>query len=268
MSSSDPAFSGSIPELYERLMVPMLFEPYARDLARRAREVAPASVLELAAGTGVVTRQLAEVLSPDAAIVATDLSQAMLDEAASREIARPVEWVAADAMSLPFADASFDLVVCQFGVMFFPDKPTAFAEARRVLRPGGSLLFNVWDEVAANDFVAVVQAALAEFFPEDPPSFMAELPHGYHSADRIRRDLELGGFTRPVAIETRPDESRASSAEAAAIAYCQANPNRLQIERRGSLDAATRHVTAALTARFGSGPIKGRMQALVVSTTR
>ncbi len=268
MSSSDSSFSGSIPELYERLMVPMLFDPYARDLAQRARALAPASVLELAAGTGAVTRYLAEVVPPEATIVATDLSQAMIDEAASRDIGRAVDWVAADAMSLPFADSSFDLVVCQFGVMFFPDKPTAFAQARRVLRPGGTLLFNVWDGIGSNEFVAVVQTALAEFFPDDPPSFMTEVPHGYHSEERIRHDLELGGFTRPAAFETLVAESRADSAEAAAIAYCQANPNRIQIEQRGSLEDATAHASAALTARFGSGPIRGRIRALVVTVVR
>ena len=265
MSPSASPFSGSIPELYERLMVPMIFEPYARDLAHRARTLAPASVLELAAGTGVVTRHLAEELAPDATIVATDLSKPMIDEAASREIGRAVDWVVADAMSLPFADASFDLVVCQFGVMFFPDKPAAFAEARRVLRPDGALLFNVWDSIDTNEFVGVVEATLAELFPVDPPTFMAALPHGYHSEDRIRHDLELGGFARPAEFETLVAESRADSAEAAAVAYCQANPNRFEIERRGSLEEATAQVAAALTARFGSGPIRGRIQAQVVT---
>ena len=265
MSSSDSPFSGSVPALYERLMVPMIFDPYARDLARRSRALAPASVLELAAGTGVVTRYLADDLAPEATIVATDLSEAMLAEAASRDIGRAVDWVVADAMSLPFADANFDLVVCQFGVMFFPDKPVAFAEARRVLRPGGVLLFNVWDGIEANDFVGVVETALAEFFPGDPPTFMAELPHGYHSAERIQHDLELGGFSQPAVFETLVAESRADSAADVAVAYCQANPNRFEIERRGSLDAATEFVTAALSARFGDGPIRGRIQAQVVT---
>lgn len=268
MDSADPAFSGSIPEVYQNLMVPMLFEPYALDLADRAAAVAPASVLELAAGTGVVTRQLARTLPAETTITATDLSQAMVDEAASKAIDRPVEWAAADAMSLPFADASFDLLLCQFGVMFFPDKPTAFAEMRRVLRPGGSAIFSVWDGFDDNDFVAVVAAALADFFPENPPSFMADLPHGYHDPERIRQDLALGGFDADVRIETVTRESIAVSAEAAAIAYCQGNPMRLEIERLGSVEAATEHVAAALTVRFGSGPIGGRIQAQIVTAVR
>jgi ubiquinone/menaquinone biosynthesis C-methylase UbiE len=268
MGSATSAFSGSIPEVYQRLMVPMIFEPYARELADRALAAAPASVLELAAGTGVVTRHLAEMLPAETTIVATDLSHGMIDEAASRAIARPVDWAVADAMHLPFADASFDLLICQFGVMFFPDKAAAFAEARRVLRPGGVFLFNVWDGFDNNDFVAVVDGALAEVFPESPPSFMAELPHGYHDPERIRDDLRRGGFEAGIEFETVIRQSTAASAEMAAVAYCQGNPMRLEIERLGSLDAATAHVASALAARFGSGPITGCIQAQVVTAPR
>jgi len=268
MDAARPAFSGSIPEVYQSLMVPMLFDPYALDLADRAAAIAPSSILELAAGTGVVTRQLALTLPGEATITATDLSQGMVDEAASQPTARPVTWAVADAMSLPFADESFDLVVCQFGVMFFPDKPTAFAEMRRVLRPGGSVIFSVWDGFDDNEFVAVVDAALADFFPESPPSFMADLPHGYHDPEQIRRDLAGGGFKTGVRIETVTRQSTSPSAEAAAVAYCQGNPMRLEIERLGSIEAATAHVAQALAARFGSGPIHGRIQAQVVTAVR
>src|SRR5688572_3462352 len=137
VSDSDKLFAGSIPEIYDEYLVPLIFEPYAEDLAARLISRPVANVLELAAGTGVVTRRLAAVLRGDVSIVATDLNQPMLDRAARTGTARPVDWRQADALQLPFADASFDAVICQFGVMFFPDKVRAFAEARRVLRPGG-----------------------------------------------------------------------------------------------------------------------------------
>src|SRR5256885_14920391 len=148
----DIIFTGSIPKLYETYSVPMIFEPYAADLVGRLASRSLARVLEIAAGTGVVTRALASALPESVAIVATDLNQAMLDQAAAVGTKRAVKWQQADAMQLPFGDATFDAVVCQFGVMFFPDKARAFAEARRVLRPGGVFLFNVWDRIAENEF--------------------------------------------------------------------------------------------------------------------
>jgi ubiquinone/menaquinone biosynthesis C-methylase UbiE len=144
----DKNFSGAIPELYEAYLVPLIFEPYAADLATRLAARSPSRVLEVAAGTGVVTRALTRTLPASTSIVATDLNQAMLDRARAVGTAYPVEWRTADALALPFPDRSFDAVVCQFGVMFFPDKPRAYAEARRVLRPGGAFVFNVWDSLA------------------------------------------------------------------------------------------------------------------------
>ena len=141
MSDTDKVFSGSIPKLYETYLVPLIFEPYAADLTKRLGAHNTSRVLEISAGTGVVTRALAATLSNSVSIVATDLNQAMLDQAAAVGTARPVEWRQADALALPFADGEFDAVVCQFGVMFFPDKAKAFSEARRVLRPRGQLHF-------------------------------------------------------------------------------------------------------------------------------
>src|SRR5471032_511131 len=161
---ADRQFSGSVAELYDILLVPLIFEPYAADLAKRTASRCPKRVLEVAAGTGVVTRALAAALPDDAVIVATDLSQPMLDRAAAVSIRRRVMWRHADALRLPFEDAAFDAVVCQFGVMFFPDKPKAFTEARRVLAPGGTLLFNVWDRIEENDFADTVTTALARLF--------------------------------------------------------------------------------------------------------
>ena len=265
--NADTVFAGSIPELYNQLLVPLIFEPFAADLARRVAALRPERVLETAAGTGVVTRAMAAALPAQAAIVATDLNQPMLDRAAAIGTAHPVEWRHADAMQLPFPDASFDVVVCQFGVMFFPDRAHAYAEARRVLRPGGTLLFNAWDRIENNEFALVVTEALAQLFPADPPRFMARTPHGYHDEAAIARDVALGGFAAVPRIDTVAARSRAASAGVAAMAYCQGTPLRNEIEARqgASLAEATAASAAAIAARFGSATVDGKIQARVVT---
>jgi ubiquinone/menaquinone biosynthesis C-methylase UbiE len=264
---SDTVFAGSIPQLYQTGMVPLIFEPYAADLAQRVAARSPRRVLEIVAGTGVVTRALASDLAAPTTIVATDLNQAMLDHAAEIGTAEHVQWRQADAMQLPFDDACFDAVVCQFGVMFFPDKAKAFAEARRVLVPGGALVFNVWDRIEDNEFADLVTASFAEMLPQDPPRFMARTPHGYHDLAAIRRDLALGGFDTMPQIETLAKRSRAASARAAALAYCQGTPLRNEIEARDvqGLAAATEYVTRAIARRFGNGVVDGKIQAHIVS---
>ena len=192
---SDAAFVGSIPDLYERYLGPMLFEPYARDLARRF-EGFEGDLLETAAGTGRVTRALAKA-APRARILATDLNQPMLDTAAGLTAAANVEWRQADAQALPFEGASFDAVVCQFGVMFFPDKAAGFSQARRVLRPGGRFVFNVWDDIAANEISQIVGEAVAGLFPKDPPRFLERTPFGYHDRAAIAAALAAAGFAAP-----------------------------------------------------------------------
>src|SRR6185369_13756030 len=157
-ASVDDKFAESIPEIYDTYMVPLIFAHYAADLTARLRERRPRRILEIAAGTGVVTRAMASGLPPETAIVATDLNQAMLDRAAAVGTARVVTWQQADATQLPFPDGAFDAVVCQFGAMFFPDKAKAFSEARRVLAPGGVFMFSVWDRIEENEFAAVVTA--------------------------------------------------------------------------------------------------------------
>lgn len=266
----DKKFSGSISEIYERLMVPLIFEPYAADLAARVAALSPKTVLELAAGTGVVTRALAQSLPPATQIIATDLNPPMLDIAIGRGTSRPVEWRQADAMALPFPDQSADVVVCQFGAMFFPDRGHAFAQTRRVLKPGGTFLFNVWDRIEDNVFTDVVTQALAGLFPQDPPRFMARTPHGYHDAATIRADLAKGGFTAAVAVETLTFQSHADSALAAAQAICQGTPLRSEIEGRdpAGLARATQVAAEALAKRFGGGRIAGKIQALVVTVRR
>jgi ubiquinone/menaquinone biosynthesis C-methylase UbiE len=270
MHRSDAVFVGSIPELYDSHMVPMIFEPYAVDLASRVAALEPTQVLELAAGTGVATRAMARALPARVGLVATDLNQAMLDRAEATGTPRPVTWQAADAGHLPFEDGSFDLVACQFGVMFFPDKARAFSEARRVLRRGGALAFNTWDRIEENEFAHVVMAALARLFPEDPPRFIARTPHGYFERQAISDDLASGGFEAAPRFETLAARSCAPTAWSAAVAFCQGTPLRNEIEARGgtSLAEATATCTAAIAARFGDGPVDGKMQAHVVIARR
>ena len=268
---SDQRFTGSVAQMYESLAVPMIFAPYALDLAARAAARRPLRVLELAAGTGVVTRALDAVLPARARIVATDLNQAMLDQAISAGGTRSsVEWRQADAMALPFADGEFDLVACQFGVMFFPDKGEAFAEARRVLAPGGTFLFNAWEAIEANDFAQVVTQALAQWWPADPPAFLARTPHGYHERARIEGDLRRGGVEAAPIVDTFAARSAAPSALAAATAYCQGTPLRNEIEARkpGGLEEATKAAAYALASRFGRGAIEGDIRALVVEVKK
>jgi SAM-dependent methyltransferase len=270
MAERDVMFAGSIPEFYDRLMVPLIFEPYARDLAERLAKAGPRDILEVAAGTGSLTRAIAAALPVEARIVASDISQPMLDRAATRLPAdRRIAWRQADAAMLPFEDAAFDAVVCQFGAMFFPDKIQAYREVRRVLRPGGHFMFNVWDGIAENEFADVVTQALAPLFPNDPPGFMARTPHGYHDADQIRAELVAAGFTA-MSVDTVQFISRASNAVDVAAAYCQGTPVRTEIETRGAagLDAATKAAAAALERRFGKGPIEGRISALVIVAVR
>jgi ubiquinone/menaquinone biosynthesis C-methylase UbiE len=268
MPATDKEFTGSIPEIYDRFFVPLIFEPYAADMARRLGVLRPRRILEVAAGTGVVTRAVAAAL-PEAEIVATDLNQPMIDHAKSRQNGGRIEWHTADALALPFQDASFDAVVCQFGMMFFPDKVKGYGEARRVLNDGGSYIFNVWDKIEANEFVDVIMRELAEVFPNNPPQFMQRTPHGFHDNNVIRADLKKVGFAS-VTIEPMEAVSRAESAKTAAMAYCQGSPLRLEIEERGApgLEAATARAAEAVAKRFGPGPIEGKIRAYVVTARK
>ncbi len=265
----DTRFTGSVPKLYERYMVPLIFQTYAPDIVARLPTGSLSRVLEVAAGTGVVTRELARVLPREVAIVATDLNEAMLEHAQSLGTARPVEWQQADAMALPFPDESFDAVVCQFGAMFFQDKAKAFAEARRVLKPGGVFLFSTWDRIEENEFVDTVTKALEPLFPDDPPRFHARIPHGYSDRATIERDMAATGFSEPE-IETVAKESKGRSARDVAMAYCQGTPLRNEIEERDAslLSDATVMAIKALTERFGKDHPIGKIQAYVVKATK
>jgi ubiquinone/menaquinone biosynthesis C-methylase UbiE len=267
---NDKVFAGSIPELYDTYLVPLIFEAYANDLAERTAALAPKAVLETAAGSGVVTRALAARLASDACYVVTDLNQPMLDHAADKQGPDDrITWRQADALDLPFDDAAFDAAVCQFGVMFFPDRVAGYAEARRVLKQGGSFIFNVWDHIAANEFADVVTEAAASVFPDDPPRFLARTPHGYHDVEMIRDELAKAGFSE-VSVTTLEETSAAPSPRHPAIAYCQGTPLRNEIETRDAslLEHVTERATDAIAAQFGSGPVTGKIRGHIVTAVR
>jgi ubiquinone/menaquinone biosynthesis C-methylase UbiE len=266
--TTDAVFSGSIPSLYDKYLGPLIFEPYAQDLANRLSALNAERVLETAAGTGIVTRALERSLSPRGSIVATDLNQPMLDHAAERLPSSRVSWQKADAQALPFPDGAFDAVVCQFGVMFFPDKQKAYREARRVLKPGGHFIFNVWDKIEHNEFADLVTAAVADMFANDPPRFLARIPHGYHDQQVVIAELRSAGFTN-AAVETLTRRSVAPTIRHPAIGFCQGTPLRNEIEARdpNRLAEATEAAAERIGARFGDRPVDGMMQAHVFTAS-
>lgn len=269
MPADNVAFVGSIPENYDQYLGPVLFEPYAEDLVARVRDSQPATVLEIACGTGIVTRRLRDGLNESAKIVATDLNQAMMDYAAQKF--RPeekVEWKQVDATELSFADQSFDAVVCQFGLMFFPDKEKAAREVLRVLKPGGVFFFNVWDSIELNDLAQSAYLVIMKFFPEDPPDFY-DVPFSFHDADAIRSLLSAAGF-RDVTVTAVPRPAKGDSARDVAHGLIHGNPVITAIKERDESKAP--EVEAALAAliasQFGDRPMMSRMQALVCTGVR
>ena len=266
MKSTAGIFTGSFPERYDHLLVPLLFEPYAQILAARIRGLNPADLLEIAAGTGVVTRALVDALPNAVGITATDLNQPMLDRARSHPGMERVSWRQADALALPFPERSFDVAVCQFGVMFFPDKTAAFREALRVLRPGGSFLFDVWDRREKIPMGHIAAQVVGALLAVDPESMVSP---EYCDVETVRADLAGAGFAAITAEVVRLP-SRVQSARDAAIRYCHGSMLRTAIDAADPalLDEATDRVAAALAARFGEGPIDSSMQAILFACRR
>lgn len=260
---ADRTWLDEMTRVYRDVLVPVVFTPFAVELARRVVAVGPRRVLEIAAGTGALTEHLVGTVRE---VVATDLNQAMVD--AGERVVPVATWRQADAMALPFDDGGFDVVACQFGAMFFPDRPRAFGEMRRVLVDGGVTFVSVWDAIDTHGWEVLVDAALARALPDDPPAFFRELPHGYADAQRIVADVAAAGFT-DVTVERVAVESVAESVPELARGYCFGTPVRAQIESRGGdLDEVARVVTEALVDAFGSGPATTTMSALVVTARR
>jgi SAM-dependent methyltransferase len=269
MTNSDLVFSGSVPELYTRYMGPMLFEPSADYLAGIIAGMPIGDMLETACGTGIVTRALRRALPEMATIVATDLNQPMLDYAQTLPGGERVRWQQADAQALPFADATFDAVVSAFGVMFFPDKPGAYREALRVLRPGGCFVFTVWNNLETIELQFLAHTAVAALYPDDPPGFLRRTPCGYHDIATIRADLAKAGIT-DASINTVELTGQVASARDAAIGFVRGTPLSGEVAAR-DLDGhgkAVQAVTEAIITKFGAGPIRASMQAHVVIAQR
>ncbi|PYJ09960.1 MAG: hypothetical protein DMF06_08160 [Verrucomicrobia bacterium] len=268
MVDKNAIFGGSIPENYDRYLGPCFFEPFANDLLARLDPKLLHDVLEIACGTGIVTRRLRDHLSPDARLVATDLNPAMLALAQEKfDPKENVTWGEADAGALAFGDDSFDAVVCQFGVMFFPDKVTALREARRVLRPGGVFLFNTWDSFEQNPVARTAHETIASFFDRDPPSFY-QTPFGFYDADLIRQLLHQAGFAQ-IEISTVRLACRSRSAAEFAIGLVRGNPVAGAIEERGgNVDRVTQAVEKEIGREFGVAPVETTMQALICRAVR
>ncbi len=268
MTATDTVFAGSIPAVYDRYMVPLIFRPYADEIVSRASVIAPTRILETAAGTGVVTEALHEAL-PDAEIVATDLNAPMLEQAQRRVNASNVRFRPADALDLPFGDGEFDLIACQFGIMFYPDKVRGNAEARRVLRDGGKYLLATWDMVERNLATVTAGRAVAELFPGEAARFYERVPFRYHDRAVIEQDLRSAGFNE-IEFETVELRSRAASARDAAIALVQGTPMRADIEQiaPGALGRATDAAEDALRMFEGADGFDAPMSAHIVTATK
>jgi SAM-dependent methyltransferase len=259
--SGDTSWVDSMPEIYDTHLGPVLFAPFAAHLASIAAALRPGRVLELAAGTGIATAALVAAL-PGAEITATDLNPAMVSLGEQR-VPR-AGWRTADAQALDLPDDAFDLVVCQFGAMFFPDKPRAFAEAARVLRPGGILLLDVWDRVETSAFPAALVEAVAVVLADDSPCFLARVPHGYADLAQIAADVTAGGLVLD-SIERVALPGTATSARSLAEGYCLGSPLRFELAEHGPVEPLTDAVAAEMTARLGNGQVHADLVALVVT---
>jgi SAM-dependent methyltransferase len=265
--SGSAAFSGSVPEFYDRYLGPVLFEPYAVDLASRLPDGKGLRVLETACGTGIVTRHLREALQDDATLVATDLNEAMIDFGRAAVPAAGITWQQADAQALPFDDGSFDVVACAFGVMFLPDKVQGFREARRVLAPGGLLLANAWHSLEDVPAAGAINRYVGELFPDDPPRFV-ETPYGYHDHDRIRVDLAEAGWEN-VQLDDVHIESQSPSALDFATGFAQGTPLVGQLTERGADPAeVARDLVDRLRPVGGDKPFKALLAATVITAAR
>jgi ubiquinone/menaquinone biosynthesis C-methylase UbiE len=262
-------FSGSIPAAYDRYLRPILFQPYAEDLAARLQLEEISSVLELACGTGILTRILRSRLPASVKLTATDLNEEMFQHAKGKfGKGEDVQWLQADASSLPFTDGLFDAVVCQFGIMFVPDKALAIGEAYRVLKRNGLFLFNVWDAMEHNELARLTHEVVTSYFDKDPPAFY-EVPFSYHDRSEIERALKKAGFQN-VQIEVVPKLSGVSRARDAALGLLEGNPVAVEITERDPalLPIVTDAVAKAILTRFGESDFRAAMQAIVIQARR
>ena len=268
--SSITAFSGNVPQNYETFLGPLFFEPYALDLVGRINDdTQPLNhVLEIACGTGRVTKHLVSKLPPDAKLVATDLNPDMLKIAESIIHSKNIQWQVADAHELPFENEAYDAVVCQYGVMFFHDKPKALREINRVLKPGGTFLFNTWDELQYNALSRMAQTVLEEIYPDDPPRFLHKGPYSFHDREEIKTLLTEAGFSS-VAIEVLTKTGTVTRPDDAVNGILDGTPNYVYIaERSLPVSVAKTKLKDLLVDHFGQENLQLPMQALVVKATK
>ena len=269
MTDQSAHFTAGIPANYDSGLGPHLFVDFGADLARRVAGANPGSVLEIAAGTGIVTRLLRDALPGSTRLVASDLNPPMLEIATHKFSANDrIEFQPADATALPFADGAFDAVVCQFGVMFFPDKDEAYREAYRVLASGGRYHFNVWDSFAFNPFARISHDTIGSFFNNDAPAFFT-VPFGYHRIDEVKSSLLAAGFTQIAAHVLKIDKT-ITTAQQFAEGLVLGNPIIDEIRARGTTDSAPiiAAVTTALYSAFGEDPGRMPLQAIVFSAMK
>jgi ubiquinone/menaquinone biosynthesis C-methylase UbiE len=254
-------WSADMPDVYANVLVPVTFEPFAIDLVTRVAATSPRRVLELAAGTGVVTRGLLTIPGVEE-VVATDLNPAMVD--AGQQRVADARWEVADALDLPFADGEFDAVVCQFGVMFFPDKVAGMAEARRVLSAGGTFHANSWAPLETHEFEAAYMTAVRSVIPDDPPTFLADVPHGYADPERLAEDARAAGFTTATVASVALRTGVVTPREAA-VGYCTGTPMRAGIESHGDLNRLTDAIAREVEQMLGSDAVSFGMEANVLA---
>lgn len=262
-------YTDSIPKFYDIYLAPLVFGEHAEDLATRVMAESPQKILEIAAGSGVVARALAPQISPNTKYMVTDLEQEMLDQAKTKQPAQAnITWQQADAMDLPFDDNSFDVIICQFGFMYFADKLKAVTEARRVLKPGGEFIFSVWDRLENNVFADLVTQAAVKIFPDDPPLFFERVPYAFYDNDAMRKTLQDGGF-KHIIIQDKPRISTAGSALHIALAFAYGTPLRNEIEARDP-DGLQKVALAAVNLieeHYGKGEVAAQMQSFIITAS-
>ena len=266
IGKTNQLFSHEIPKLYDRYAVPIFFEGYAEDIANRLAPYNPKVILEIASGTGAVTRALSSKFNSSTKIIATDINEDMRRYASTTKTKGSIEWKLADAMDLPFEDETFDAVVCQFGVMFFIDKIKGFSEVYRVLKKGGVFIFNVWGRLSENEFTYVVDESMKGIFRDNPPDFYSRIPFGYHNLKVINEDLVRSGFNGKIETQNVEKRSIADSPMDVAISLCEGTPLRNEILSRdkSKLDYSKQVASKAIEREFGSGRVDGKMKAYVV----
>ncbi|MBT3240914.1 MAG: methyltransferase domain-containing protein [Chloroflexi bacterium] len=268
MDKSSIAFTGTIPEYYDKYFVPIIFEEYAENLAGRVSIPDGGNVLEIAAGTGVATKHLRDKLSPNVQLVITDINPSMLEKAKSKfSDDENMIFQKEDASNLSFADNSFDTIISQFSMMFFPDKLSSLIEAKRVLKLGGKYIFNIWDSFEHNHVAETIHETVLRLSPNNPIKFF-DVPYSYYQIDEIKRILYEAGFG-DITISVLPRVSKAPDAKTVAKAFIEGSPVSLQIIDYEGLELAdaVNKVERAISKKYGTGEIEGKMQAIVFEAT-